>query len=62
MGLILGGLVEEKLSLSILIYDNNWFRFFESWIVNMFFGLTAISLSWPLISKLMQRKAKKAEQ
>lgn len=43
-------------------YDNNWFRFFESWIVNMFFGLTAISLSWPLVSKLMQRKAKKAEQ
>ena len=40
MGLILGNLVEDNLSRSMIIYDNNWFRFFESPIVDLFFLLT----------------------
>jgi putative tricarboxylic transport membrane protein len=57
MGLILGTLVEENLSRSMIIYDNNWFRFFESPIVDLFFALTLISLFWPFISKILTRRA-----
>jgi putative tricarboxylic transport membrane protein len=61
MGLILGGLVEQNLSRSMIIMDNNWFGFFESWIVNLFFGMTAVSLFWPLVSKIRAKKAKASE-
>lgn len=47
MGLILGRLVEESLSQSMILLDNNWLRFFESPIVNLFFCLTVLSLGWP---------------
>ncbi len=57
MGLILGKQVEENLSRAMIIYDNNWFRFFESPIVIMFFVLTVLSLFWPLISKLWQQRS-----
>ena len=30
MGLILGKLMEESLSQSMILLDNNWLRFFES--------------------------------
>lgn len=56
MGLILGGLVEENLSRSMIIYDNNWLRFFESWIVDLFFALTVLNLTWPLIMKIRKRR------
>ena len=59
MGLILGPLVEENLSRSMIIYDNNWLRFFESPIVDLFFFLTILSLFWPVISKLWTRRAEK---
>ena len=52
MGLILGKLVEESLSQSMIILDNNWLRFFESPIVNFFFVLTVLSLTWPWLSAL----------
>lgn len=52
MGLILGKLVEESLSQSMIILDNNWLRFFESPIVNLFFGLTLLSLLWPLVKRV----------
>ena len=55
MGLILGKLVEENLSRAMIIYDNNWLRFFESPIVDFFLLLTILSLFWPLISKLWKR-------
>jgi len=55
MGLILGPLVEERLSQSMIVFDNNWLRFFESPIVNLFFVLTAISLFWPLLKQLFNR-------
>ena len=44
MGLILGRLVEETWSQSMIIFDNNWLRFFESPIVNLFFVLTLMGL------------------
>ena len=46
MGLILGQLVEESLSQSMIMFDNNWLRFFESPIVDMFFVLTVMGLFW----------------
>jgi putative tricarboxylic transport membrane protein len=49
MGLILGTLVEESLSQSMILLDNNWLRFFESPIVNVFFAFTVIGLGWPWI-------------
>ena len=55
MGLILGPLVEERLSQSMILFDNNWFRFFESPIVNLFFFLTVLSLFWPLFKALFNR-------
>ncbi len=55
MGLILGKLVEQNLSRAMIIYDNNWLRFFESPIVDGFLLLTAVSLFWPLISKIWKR-------
>jgi putative tricarboxylic transport membrane protein len=62
MGLILGPLVEERLSQSMILFDNNWFRFFESPIVNLFFFLTALSLFWPLISPLLKRLFRSSTQ
>ncbi len=58
MGLILGKLVEESLSQSMIMFDNNWFRFFESPIVNGFFLLTALGLLWPLIKRPFTAKPK----
>ena len=55
MGLILGKLVEESLSQSMIMFDNNWFRFFESPIVVFFFLITATGLLWPLIGPQVRR-------
>jgi putative tricarboxylic transport membrane protein len=55
MGLILGKLVEESLSQSMIIFDNQWHRFLESRIVVLFFALTVVSLLWSHVSRLMQR-------
>ena len=55
MGLILGPLVEERLSQSMILFDNNWLRFFESPIVNLFFFLTALSIFWPIFGPLFKR-------
>jgi putative tricarboxylic transport membrane protein len=60
MGLILGPLVEESLSQSMIILDNNWLRFFESPICLLFFGLTLLGLFWsPLISALQRMDARR---
>ncbi len=50
MGLILGKLVEESFSQSMILLDNQWWRLLESPIVDLFFALTVLSLCWPLIS------------
>ena len=55
MGLILGKMLEETLSQFMVVYDNKWWRLFESPIVNGFFALTILSLAWPLISARRDR-------
>ena len=62
MGLILGPLVEERLSQSMILFDNNWFRFFESPIVNLFFFLTALSIFWPIFGPLFKRLFRPRQQ
>ena len=54
MGLILGRLVEESLSQSMILLDNDWLRFFESPIVNLFFALTLLGLTWPWLKVLFR--------
>ena len=49
MGLILGRLVEENWSRAMIIFDNNFLRFFESWIVDLFFVLTIVGLFGPFL-------------
>ncbi len=49
MGLILGQLVEETFSQSMIMYDNQFLRLFESPIVVGFFIMTACSLLWPFL-------------
>ena len=56
MGLILGKLVEESFSQSMIIHDNNFFALLEKPIVVFFFILTFLSLSTPLWSKLFKKK------
>jgi putative tricarboxylic transport membrane protein len=61
MGLILGPLVEESLSQSMILFDNNWLRFFESPICLAFFALTVFGLFWsPLVSALQRRGERRA--
>jgi len=55
MGLILGKLVEESFSQSMIIYDNNFFALFESPIVVFFFMLTAVSLLTPVFPLIKQK-------
>lgn len=57
MGLILGKLVEESFSQSMILLDNQWWRLLESPIVDLFFALTVLSLCWPLISTRFGRRA-----
>ena len=61
MGLILGTLVEESLSQSMILLDNNWLRFFESPIVNVFFAFTVIGLGWPWIKAGVARLFRRAK-
>jgi putative tricarboxylic transport membrane protein len=49
MGLVLGKMVEETLKQSLLIFDQNWLRFFERPIVVALFVVTALSVSTPLL-------------
>ncbi len=55
MGLILGGLVEESLSQSMIMFDNDWRGFFDSPIAVGFFVLTAAGLAWPALSAWRRR-------
>jgi putative tricarboxylic transport membrane protein len=61
MGLILGKLVEESFSQSMILLDNHWWRLFESPVVDLFFGLTVLGLCWPLISSRLARRDRSAE-
>ena len=55
MGLILGKLVEESFSQSMIIHDNNFFALLESPVVLLFFVLTFLSLSSPFGQGTSQR-------
>jgi putative tricarboxylic transport membrane protein len=55
MGLILGSLVEESFSQSMIMYDNNFIGLFESPIVVGFFVLTFFSLFWPFAGPIVKR-------
>jgi len=59
MGLILGRLVEEAFSQSMIIYDNEWWRMLERPIVDLFLVLTFLGLFWPLLRGLAMRPTKK---
>jgi putative tricarboxylic transport membrane protein len=60
MGLILGGILEERFSQAMIMFDNNWLRFFESPIVNLFLALTLTGLFWPVLSPLVRRRIGRA--
>ena len=51
MGIVLGGLVENSLAQSIIIFDQNLFMFFTRPIVVTFFILSFIALIFPLLRK-----------
>ena len=54
MGLILGRLVEESFSQSMIMYDNNFARLFESPIVVVLSVLTCVSLFWPILGPVVK--------
>ncbi|HEX9568829.1 MAG TPA: tripartite tricarboxylate transporter permease [Rhodospirillales bacterium] len=56
MGLILGAMVEERLSQSMIMFDNDWLRFFDSPIVVVFFVLTVVGLAWPALAPRFRRR------
>jgi putative tricarboxylic transport membrane protein len=55
MGLILGPLVEESFSQSMIMYDNNVLLLFESPIVSVLFALTLAGLFGPTVMRLVRR-------
>ena len=62
MGLILGKMLEETLSQSMIMYDNDWFRLLESPIVCGFFALAILGLAWPAIAaRLAARRSREEE-
>ena len=55
MGLVLGKMVEETLKQSLLIFDQDWTRFFERPVVVALFAITLVGLAAPLLWKAWQR-------
>ncbi len=51
MGIILGGLVENTLKQSLLLFDMNWMMFFGRPICLAFFALTILGLAGPYLMK-----------
>jgi len=59
MGLILGKMVEETFTQSMVIYDSDFLKFFDSGVFVFFAILTVISLStpfWGQIRRLFKKK------
>ena len=52
MGLILGKMVEETFTQSMVIYESNFMNFFDSGVFIFFMILTVISLSTPFWSQI----------
>lgn len=55
MGIVLGGLVENSLAQSIIIFDQNLFMFFTRPIALTFFALTLLSLFYKPIKNLLMK-------
>ena len=55
MGLILGKMVEETFTQSMVIYENNFMNFFESGVFIFFFILTFVSLSTPFWGQIRKK-------
>jgi len=55
MGLILGKMVEETFTQSMVIYDSNFMSFFDSGVFILFMILTVISLSTPFWGTIRQK-------
>jgi putative tricarboxylic transport membrane protein len=49
MGLVLGDLLEKNWSQAMIIFNSDWTLFFHSWIANLFFALTVLSLASPFL-------------
>jgi putative tricarboxylic transport membrane protein len=54
MGLVLGTMTEETLKQSLLMFDQNWLMFFSRPIVDVLFGVTALSVAGPWIWRGLQ--------
>ena len=59
MGLILGKMVEETFTQSMVIYESNFFNFFESGVFIFFIILTCISLTTPFWGTIRKKLAAK---
>ncbi|WP_244612972.1 tripartite tricarboxylate transporter permease [Modicisalibacter radicis] len=59
MGLVLGELIEKNWSQSMIIFNSDWTRFFDSPICNLFFVMTALSLSSPFLKPVIKRLFKR---
>lgn len=51
MGLVLGEPVESSLKQSLILFEGQWWRFFERPIVRTFFALTALAPAAPLLTR-----------
>ncbi len=54
MGIILGGLVENTLKQSMLLFDMQWWMFFTRPICLTFFVLTFLGLAGPFLMKWLR--------
>jgi putative tricarboxylic transport membrane protein len=55
MGLVLGQMVEESLKQSLVMFDQSWAGFFRRPMVVALFAITALSVGWPLLARLVNR-------
>ena len=55
MGLILGKMVEETFTQSMVIYESNFMNFFDSGVFIFFLVLTFISLSTPFWGQIRSK-------
>jgi putative tricarboxylic transport membrane protein len=55
MGLVLGKMVEETLKQSLLIFDQDWTRFFSRPVVVALFAITVLGLIAPLLANAWRR-------
>jgi putative tricarboxylic transport membrane protein len=51
MGLVLGQMVEETLKQSMVIFDQDWTRFFSRPIVVALFAITITTVLLPFVSR-----------